>query len=84
MSRTQSHTQAAPPIISSAGADPFELSRFVVPLPPKGIVRRPRLLERLDAGARGPLTLVTAPAGTGKTVLAASWAANARAVGTVV
>ena len=84
MSRTQSDTRAAPPIAPTSGADPFELSRFVVPLPPKGIVRRARLLERLDAGAGGPLTLVTAPAGTGKTVLVSSWAAAARAVGTVV
>jgi len=84
MSRTQMDRKAAPPLTSRAGTDPFELSRFVVPLPPKGIVRRARLLERLDVGARGPLTLVTAPAGTGKTVLVSSWAASARAVGTVV
>ena len=84
MSRTQSGTKAAPPLASRSGTDAFELSRFVVPLPPKGIVRRARLLERLDLGARGPLTLVTAPAGTGKTVLVSSWAAAARAVGTVV
>jgi LuxR family maltose regulon positive regulatory protein len=83
MSRAKTE-RTAPPVVLDSGSDPLELSRFVVPLPPKGIVRRPRLLERLDAGARGPLTLVTAPAGTGKTVLVSSWTASARTVGTVV
>jgi LuxR family maltose regulon positive regulatory protein len=39
------------------------------------IVRR-RLLTVLREGVRGPLTLVTAPAGYGKTVLAGSWVAQ--------
>lgn len=34
---------------------------------------RPRLLRRLDEGSAGPVTLVTAPAGWGKTTLLASW-----------
>jgi LuxR family maltose regulon positive regulatory protein len=39
------------------------------------VVERPRLLERLsDAVADVPVTLVCAPAGSGKTVLAARWA----------
>jgi LuxR family maltose regulon positive regulatory protein len=33
-------------------------------------------VHRLDEAARGPLTLVSAPAGTGKTVLASCWAAG--------
>ncbi len=37
---------------------------------------RPRLLELIDQGVRGPITLVSAPAGTGKTALVASWAAS--------
>ncbi|KAE8763651.1 LuxR C-terminal-related transcriptional regulator [Georgenia thermotolerans] len=37
---------------------------------------RPRLRGLLDDGVEVPLTLVSAPAGTGKTVLAASWAAR--------
>jgi LuxR family maltose regulon positive regulatory protein len=44
-----------------------------IPVLPRPIVHRPRLFERLQAGVAGPLTLVSAPAGTGKTVLAASW-----------
>jgi LuxR family maltose regulon positive regulatory protein len=48
------------------------------------VVRRPRLERRLEDGVRGPLTLVVAPAGTGKTVLAASWATHPPRAGTVV
>ncbi|MFC9243111.1 LuxR C-terminal-related transcriptional regulator [Streptomyces sp. NPDC057136] len=53
--------------------DPLLTARFAVPLVPKLLVDRPVLLERLTAGARGPLTLVNGPAGAGKTVLAAQW-----------
>ena len=34
---------------------------------------RPRLVERLDYGTQGPLTLVAAAAGYGKTTLVSSW-----------
>jgi len=37
------------------------------------LVPRPRLLERLDRGRRRPLTLVSAPAGYGKTTLVSAW-----------
>lgn len=37
-------------------------------------VSRDRLFETLDAGVEGSLTLVTAPAGSGKTVLLSEWA----------
>lgn len=40
------------------------------PDPSTGLVSRPRLIERLNAGARRALTLVCAPAGFGKTTLA--------------
>jgi LuxR family maltose regulon positive regulatory protein len=36
-------------------------------------VARPRLVERLQAGLRGPLTLISAPAGSGKTTLLSEW-----------
>lgn len=35
---------------------------------------RPRLLDRLDAGADRALTVVCSPAGSGKTTLLAEWA----------
>lgn len=57
---------------------------FAVPGPPHVHVRRARLEEMLDDGVRGPLTLVTAPAGTGKTVLVSCWASRLTATNTVV
>jgi LuxR family maltose regulon positive regulatory protein len=57
-------------------------TKLVVPPPPPVTVRRPRLLRALDAGARGPLTLVSAPAGAGKTALVSSWVEEGRAPGT--
>src|SRR5919108_288584 len=46
-----------------------------IPRLPPATVPRGRLIERLDAQDKQPLTLVGAPAGSGKTVLLASWAA---------
>jgi LuxR family transcriptional regulator, maltose regulon positive regulatory protein len=37
------------------------------------LVVRPRLVERLQAGLRGSLTLISAPAGSGKTTLVSEW-----------
>lgn len=39
-------------------------------------VARPRLVDALESGADKPLTLVSAPAGYGKSVLVAQWAAR--------
>ena len=64
--------------------DPVEAALFAVPPPPKGAVRRVRLQQRLDDGVKGPLTLVTAPAGTGKTVLVSSWISGLHGSHTVV
>lgn len=41
---------------------------------PVHAVPRPRLLELLDAGVQAPLTVLIAPAGSGKTVLLSQWA----------
>jgi LuxR family maltose regulon positive regulatory protein len=43
------------------------------PPEPRATVPRPHLLDRLDAGVRGPLTLITGPAGAGKTQLLSAW-----------
>ena len=40
------------------------------------IVPRPRLLARLDEGVRRPLTLISAPAGFGKSTLLSAWLAQ--------
>ncbi len=43
---------------------------------PEYLVRRPRLHDLLDAAVRAPLTLVVAPAGSGKTSVLRSWVAE--------
>ncbi len=50
---------------------------YIPPLRPK-IVRRPRLIERLNAGLHRRLTLISAPAGFGKTSLVSEWVDNLR------
>jgi len=47
----------------------------VIPRPPRPLVDRPRLFDLLREGTEGPLTLISAPAGAGKTSLLASWLA---------
>jgi LuxR family maltose regulon positive regulatory protein len=64
--------------------DPIMTAKFRIPAPQPWTIDRPRLLDRLSRGAGGPLTLVTAPAGSGKTVLAGAWATAHRAAGPTV
>src|SRR5688572_5789828 len=52
------------------GGGRMPVSRVV----PPHAVDRPELLARLDVGMDAPLTLVVAPAGSGKTVLLTQWA----------
>lgn len=54
-------------------------TKLYIPLPRPGAVARPRLLARLDAGLACPLTLISAPAGFGKTTLLGRWIAARRA-----
>ena len=49
--------------------------KLYVPRSRRGLVPRPRLSERLDRGAASTLTLVSAPAGFGKTTLLTEWLA---------
>ncbi|SIS00061.1 LuxR C-terminal-related transcriptional regulator [Micromonospora avicenniae] len=53
---------------------PLLASRLTPPALPEPVVARPRLLRRLDEGSAGSVTLVSAPAGWGKTTLLAAWA----------
>ncbi len=53
---------------------PFLRTKTIIPPVRPQRVERPRLLERMRAGAGRALTLITAPAGFGKTTLAADWA----------
>ena len=48
-------------------------TKFNIPPSKPGLVPRPHLIERLDSGLEGKLTLVSAPAGYGKTTLVSSW-----------
>jgi LuxR family maltose regulon positive regulatory protein len=48
---------------------------YVPPLRP-GAVLRPHLVERLNEGRVGKLTLISAPAGFGKTTLVSEWIAG--------
>ena len=50
-------------------------TKLYVPPPPRGLVPRSRLSERLDRGAASRLALVSAPAGFGKTTVLAAWLA---------
>ncbi len=62
MSRRDRHDRLVPPLAT----------QLVVPETRLRTVERPALLERLEAGAAGPVTLVCAPAGSGKTTLVAA------------
>jgi LuxR family maltose regulon positive regulatory protein len=76
--------RAQTPQARAAPAVPGEVGgKFSRPRPPPAFVPRPRLVEALDAGARHPVTLVSAGAGWGKTVLVASWAATGEPPGAV-
>jgi LuxR family maltose regulon positive regulatory protein len=48
-------------------------TKLYIPPPRPELVSRPRLVERLDAGLSRKLTLVSAPAGFGKTTLLSEW-----------
>src|SRR5438876_5273965 len=47
-----------------------------IPPPPPKVVLRPRLSERLNEGLHRKLTLISAPAGFGKTTLVSAWVAG--------
>jgi LuxR family maltose regulon positive regulatory protein len=51
---------------------PSLVTQFAPPLPPFGLIDRPRLTTRLEAGLEEPVTLVCGPAGSGKTALLSS------------
>jgi LuxR family maltose regulon positive regulatory protein len=51
-------------------------SKTYIPTPRPTLVRRPRLVQVLNSGLDRALTLISAPAGSGKTVLAIEWAAS--------
>ncbi|MFI9833644.1 LuxR C-terminal-related transcriptional regulator [Streptomyces sp. NPDC051913] len=68
------------PIVPSTDplGDPFLRTRLAVPVRPGTFLRRQRLLDHLDQALLTPLTLLNGAAGSGKTLLAADWAAGLR------
>ncbi|GGK42015.1 transcriptional regulator [Pilimelia terevasa] len=59
--------------LTMAGGQPVLPSKFAVPGPPRLPVARIRLAERLGRCVRNPVTVVTGPAGSGKTEAVAAW-----------
>ena len=54
---------------------PILATKLYIPPPPAKVVVRPRLVERLNEELHRKLTLISAPAGFGKTTLASTWVA---------
>ncbi len=55
---------------------PLLTTKLYIPPPRPNLVSRPRLIERLNAGLHRKLTLISAPAGFGKTTLLSEWASQ--------
>jgi ATP/maltotriose-dependent transcriptional regulator MalT len=64
------------PQTSSVQRDPLLATKLYVPRPRTQLVHRSHLIERLQQGMECALTLVSAPAGFGKTTLLAQWLAE--------
>jgi LuxR family maltose regulon positive regulatory protein len=58
---------------SSLFQDQLLTTKFFLPSPSRNLIDRPRLTALLNEGLRYKLTLVSAPAGFGKTTLLSSW-----------
>jgi LuxR family maltose regulon positive regulatory protein len=57
---------------------PLLSTKFYIPPLRREQVLRPRLIERLNAGLHRKLTVISAPAGFGKTTLVAQWLKTAQ------
>src|SRR5438270_3374933 len=55
---------------------PILATKLHIPPPPPKAVLRHRLIERINEGLQRKLTLISAPAGFGKTTLVSAWAAG--------
>src|SRR6266508_3552167 len=55
---------------------PILAAKLYIPPPRPKIVWRPHLTERLNEGVHSKLTLISAPAGFGKTTLVSEWVAT--------
>ena len=57
---------------------PLLTTKLYIPPVRPTLVSRPRLIERLNAGLHRKLTLISAPAGFGKTTMLSEWVAGCR------
>src|ERR687897_2942109 len=57
-------------------ATPILTTKLYIPPPQPKVVLRPRLIERLNEALHRKLTLISAPAGFGKTTLLSGWLAG--------
>ena len=69
MDQTTSTSQ----LVSFTAQDLTLATKLFVPPITDCWVRRPRLVENINAGLNRKLTLITAPAGSGKTALLSEW-----------
>ncbi|MCA9965364.1 MAG: hypothetical protein KC423_14000, partial [Anaerolineales bacterium] len=61
--------------------EPLLQTKLYIPITRSHLVDRPQLVARLNGGLNGKLTLVSAPAGFGKTTLVAHWGQQLAAAG---
>ena len=57
-------------------ATPVLVTKLFIPRPRPTVVPRPRLIERLNQGLQRKISLISAPAGFGKTTLVSAWVAG--------
>ncbi len=60
-------------VYNSSMSTPILTTKLYIPAVRSKVVRRPRLIERLNAGLHRKLTIISAPAGFGKTTLVSDW-----------
>jgi len=72
----KTENEPAPQVSVPPEPEPLIKTKLFIPSVRADRVARPRLLALLDAGAQRALTLISAPAGFGKTTLLAGWVAH--------
>jgi LuxR family maltose regulon positive regulatory protein len=66
-------TSTIPTRMGSTAQEQILAAKLRAPLPPRHLVARTRLLARLCGSLENPVTLLSAPAGSGKSTLVSSW-----------
>ncbi len=71
------------PAAAPAAPIPTVATKLLIPPPTRHLIERGRLYDTLDEGIGGGIVLLSAPAGSGKTVLLSSWIAARKLPGPV-